>query len=84
MEAAQGGAEVAGSLHSDMDHASATSFEPYPSAPGAGAQDGLGNGTEPMQPMQLDYQPTPANIKELQHGAASMVVDFPVPISSGH
>ena len=80
----------AGSLHSEMDHASATSFSPYPSAGGdEGMAVGVGAGgaADSVQPMAVEYQQTPANIKEMQQvgqGGAAMVdvVDMPVPIAA--
>ena len=84
-------------MHSELDHASATSFSPYPSVGGGGqemgvvvgAGGGLGSGGVEggVQAMAVaEYQPTPANLKEMQQagpGGVAMVdvVDMPVPIS---
>ena len=82
------------SLHTEKDHSSATSFSPYPSSSAApsplnaanGAAGGGGGavGGQAATPAAggeggVEYHPTPVNIQQLKEGAASVVVDFPVP-----
>ena len=72
------------------DHTSATSFSPYPSSTpspsshgGGGMVGSVGSVSQPVSAASMDgWQPTPVNIQQLQHGAASMVVDVPVPVAA--
>ena len=73
------------------DHTSATSFSPYPSSSPSPSHGGamsqpvsaVSSTASPMSARSMDgWQPTPTNVQQLQHGAASMVVDVPVPVST--
>ena len=71
------------------DHTSATSFSPYPSSspsPSHAASQpmsALSSTASPLSSRSADgWQSTPTNVQQLQHGAASMVVDVPVPVAT--
>ena len=71
------------------DHTSATSFSPYPSSSPSPSHavsqpvSAVSSTASPLSARSADgWQPTPTNVQQLQHGAASMVVDVPVPVTT--